>query len=80
MEEKIWIDFEKLPSFMLINLLRNDFENGDKPFLSEEEILHICSILVERQREADPSSLSDVNQKWEEFKRRFLDDAESLNT
>lgn len=77
MEEKIWIDFEKLPSFVLKNLLRNDFENGDKPFLSEQEIHHICSILVERQREEDPSGLTDVNQKWEEFKRRFLDDTES---
>lgn len=46
----IEICFDYLPTWVLKKILRNDFMNMDNPVLSDEAIVHICDILVERNK------------------------------
>ena len=72
--EIISIDFSKLPTEALNNLLQNDCNGTQPPILSLEAIVAICNILVERRRQEDPSSMPDLNKKWEEFWKWYMED------
>lgn len=49
----IEICFDYLPTWVLKKILRNDFMNMDNPVLSDEAIVHICEILVERSKQKE---------------------------
>lgn len=71
MTEKIWIDYEKLPTAALEN---RDCLEPDRAFLSIDEILHICKILDQRRRSENTGEEIDIKKRWEDYLTAYLDE------
>ncbi len=63
MLEKMWFDFEKMPTDALEGLLHNDCMEPQKSVLSDVAILQICKILAKRRTKENPDSIVDVEKK-----------------
>ena len=61
--------FDYLPSRILEEILRNDCNCGNASFLSQNALLHICSILAGRHRSQSPSEIPDPDASWKELMR-----------
>lgn len=74
MIDRTRIDYEKLPSDDLENLLRCDCLEPERAFLSLEEIFRICKILAQRRHLEDPEEVTDLKKRWEELLKFNLDE------
>lgn len=59
--------FDHLPTQTLETIIKNDFLLGHDSYLSEDVLLHICSILAKRKSLDSPDRIQYLKEKRDQF-------------
>lgn len=64
---EVSFSFDHLPTQTLETFLLNDYHLGNDSYLSEDALLHICSILAKRKSIDSTDRIQYLKEKWNQL-------------